>query len=117
MDINELTVGQLKTLQGLCNRLGDTNAGDDATPYEIGKCYLIRTVTFFHIGKLTAVYRGELILSDAAWVADTGKWSKAMQEGPDMLDEVEMHHGPVIVSRSAIVDAVEWKHPLPTETK
>jgi hypothetical protein len=48
MDINELTVGQLKEIQGLC---GASKAGSEY-PYKLGQAYPIRTVTHHYIGVL-----------------------------------------------------------------
>ena len=82
-------------------------------PYRIGQAYLIRTVTHYWTGRLIEVFPGELVITDAAWIADTGRWHVAMASG--VLSEVEpMPAGAVvIVSRGAIVDICEWAHALP----
>lgn len=84
-------------------------------PYKLQQNYLVRTVTMYHVGTLTSVYEHELVLEGCSWVADTGKFSTALTTGS--LSEVEVMPGPVIIGRGAVVDATEWKHPLPTETK
>jgi hypothetical protein len=85
-------------------------------PYTIGECYLIRTVTAYQTGRLVAVYQHELVLEDAAWIADTGRFHKALADGT--LNEIEpAPNGRVFVGRGAIVDVFPWKHPLPRETK
>lgn len=84
-------------------------------PYEIGKSYLIRTVTHYLTGKLEEVGDKELVLSTAAWIADTGRFHNALRDGT--LSEVEPMPGRVIVGRGAIVDVSEWNHPLPTVQK
>ena len=84
-------------------------------PYVIGQSYIVRTVTMYYTGKLEAVYPGELVFSEAAWVADTGRWSTALSSGK--LAEVEPYPGPCIVSRAAIVDVAPWPHPLPREVR
>jgi hypothetical protein len=85
--------------------------------FEIGKCYLIRTVTYFQLGRLIGFgnRNQELILENASWIADTGRFTQAMQTG-DFL-EVEMFHGKVIVNRGAIVDASEWGGRFPLVQK
>lgn len=83
--------------------------------WEIGKNYLIRTVTMIQLGKLKRVTDKELLLSDACWVADTGRFSEALEKGT--LKEVEMFQRDVIVNRGAIVDATEWLTDLPKTTK
>ena len=90
---------------------------DDTTrhPYTVGQTYIIRTVTMYYTGRLESVYPGELVLSDAAWIADTGRWSAALAIGK--LSEVEPYPGMCIVSRAAIVDASLWLHPLPRDVR
>lgn len=80
-----------------------------------GKNVIVRTVTYHYTGRLVAVTPdGGLVLEDAAWIGDSGRWAKALVTG--RLDEVEPYpDGPVVVS--AIVDVSEWRHPLPRETR
>jgi len=85
-------------------------------PYEIGKNYLIRTVTMIFTGRLVAVYDEELVIEDAAWIAETSRWSDCLNDGT--FNEVEPYpEGPVIVGRGAIVDVCIWSHALPRKQK
>jgi len=78
-------------------------------PYQIGKLYLIRTVTNYAIGRLTWVGPQELVLEDAAWVASTGRFEAALRTGE--LEEVEpWPDGEVVIGRGSIVDACLWPH-------
>ena len=70
-------------------------------------------MTYFILGRLQAVYPQELVLQEASWVADTGRFHEALSTG--RLNEVEPFIGAVMVGRAAIVDATEWGHPLPTK--
>jgi hypothetical protein len=81
----------------------------------VGKCYLIRSVTMYYTGRLVSVTDTDLVLEDAAWVADTGRFAMALLSGE--LNEVEPFCDPVIITRGAIVDATAWNHPLPREHK
>ena len=84
-----------------------------STPYQMGKSYLIRTVTMYYIGKLVAVHPQELVLEDAVWVADTGRFHQAVTRGE--LSEVEpFGTGCVIIGRGSLIDASVWAHPIPT---
>jgi hypothetical protein len=83
--------------------------------WEIGKNYLIRTVTMIQLGKLKKVTDKELLLSDACWVADTGLFTDALKDGK--LNEVEMFQRDVIVGRGGIIDATEWLTDLPKTRK
>lgn len=87
--------------------------GDDC-PFAIGKAYLIRTVTYHMLGKLESIKGNFLVLSDACWIADSGRFSKAIKDGE--LNEVEFV-GDAIVSMTAICDGFPWTHKLPKETK
>ena len=85
-------------------------------PYHIGKNYFIRTVTFYYTGKLVRVTAQELVLEQAAWIADTGRFAQALATGD--FSEVEPYPAhDLIVGRGAVVDAwlADWK--LPTQQK
>lgn len=74
-------------------------------PYEIGKIYLIRTVTMIDTGIVVAVTNQEIVLEEAAWIADTGRFTQAIEKAE--FNEVEpFPSGRVIVNRGAIIDAV-----------
>lgn len=85
-------------------------------PYIIGADYFIRTVTMAQSGKLVKVFQQELVLTNAAWVADTGRFTEALASGD--FSEVEMFPAgeEVIVGRGAISDAVQIKS-LPSVQK
>lgn len=83
--------------------------------WEIGLNYLIRTVTMIQLGTLVKVTDKELVLSNACWVADTGRFTQALEKGT--LNEVEMFQRNVIVSRGGIIDATEWLTNLPKTQK
>ena len=83
--------------------------------WKIGANYLIRTATMIDAGKLVAVTEHELVLEDASWIADTGRFGKALEKGT--FNEVEMFPaGQVIVGRGSLIDAVQISQ-LPTKTK
>ena len=83
----------------------------------IGKKYLIRTVTMILLGKLENITNQEFVLSEACWVADTGRFNEALSGGPEKLKEIEMLPGSVIVGRGSLIDACEWNHNLPKVSK
>lgn len=110
MDIDNLTIRELKHIQSLLK--GSVEA---THPYEIGKNYFIRTVTHHLTGKLIKVTSKELVLSDAAWIADDGRFHDALKTGN--LNEIEPFPSEVIVGRGALIDACLWNHALPREQK
>jgi hypothetical protein len=79
--------------------------------------YIIRTVTYFHIGKLQAVYDKELVLQPCVWLADAGQWSVALKTGAITAFEEFPFNDPVIVSREGLIDVAVWNHPIPQAPK
>lgn len=110
MDIEGLTLGQIREVQALCGSGGSTPCTTKTHSFVLGEKYLIRCVTHFQLGRLKAVTDSDLVLSEASWVADTGRFNEAIQKGS--ISENEPFHGDCIVSRGAIVDAVVWPHDL-----
>ena len=82
----------------------------------IGKNYFMRTVTYALTGKLVEVSPTEIVLVDAAWIADTDRYADSMKSGE--FREVEPYPDGqlVLVNRTAIVDATTIKT-LPREQK
>lgn len=87
----------------------------NGVPFEIGSAYLIRTVTMTLTGRVTAVIGPFLVLEDAAWIANTGRFSECIGEGT--VEECEPVQVSVRVSIPSIVDAYDWTHVLPRNTK
>lgn len=86
-----------------------------SSSFEVGKNYLIRTVTHYYTGQLATVTDSDLVLTNAAWIPDTGRFSDCLQNST--VVECEPFVNPVIVSRGAIVDATLWGGQLPTVKK
>jgi hypothetical protein len=111
MNIDELTIGQAKQLAAL---LG--NAPAASGPFEIGKAYFFRTVTHHDLGRVVAVYPTEIVIEDASWIADDGRFGEALASGK--LNEIEpFPAGPVVIGRGSIIDAALWPHALPRTVK
>lgn len=89
--------------------------GSKSHSFEIGKAYLIRTVTMHYTGRVVAVTDSDVLLEDAAWIADTGRFADSLESGE--LSEIEPYPGRVAVCRGAIVDFSEWPHKLPRTQK
>lgn len=104
--IEDLTIAQAREIAALLNPPAAPQAAkSEDSHWEIGKPYLIRTVTMIDTGRLVAVTDKELILEDAAWIADTGRFSEAVAKAE--FGEVEpFPDGKVIIGRGAIIDAV-----------
>lgn len=85
--------------------------------YEVGKAYLVETVTKYWLGKIVRVTPTELVLETAGWVADTGRYNVTLREGLRRrgYEEYEPVPGQVIIGRGSIVNVVEWQHEIPKE--
>ena len=83
--------------------------------FTVGTKYLIRTVTMYYTGLLTSVTDTDLVLSRAAWIADTGRFFTALKTGE--LNEVEPFIHDVIIPRAVVIDATQWDHALPEVQK
>ena len=93
---------------------GEDSGPSCSGPFEIGKAYLIRTVTYHQIGIVKDIQGDFLVLKDASWIADSGRFSECISKG--IFSEVE-YVGPMILNKTAIVDAFPWENKVPRETK
>ena len=89
--------------------------------FEIGKNYLIRTVTHIDVGKLIQVTDKELVITNASWIADTGRFMNCIKDGIESQTSSEIEPFPekanVIIGRGSIIDMVEYNHKLPSIQK
>ena len=100
MNIDSLTIGEASQLAQMFTKFAE------GSPWQIGQNYLIRTVTMIQTGRLVSVSSQELVLEDAAWIPDTGRFADALQSCK--FGEVEpFPQGPVIIGRGAVIDAVQ----------
>lgn len=97
---DELTIGEAKQLASMFPECAQ------ASPWVIGKNYFIRTVTMFQTGRLVHVTEHELVIENAAWIADTGNFADALKTGK-FLEVEPFPEGQVIVGRGAVIDAVQ----------
>jgi len=111
MNIDDLTLGQIKEIQSMA----DGRTKSPAHPYIIGQAYMICTVTRYYTGTLRQVTEHELVLEDAAWIAHTGRYNEALTTGE--LTSVEPIPHPVIIGRGSVVEASHWVHDLPKKVK
>ncbi len=101
VNIDDLTLGEARRLASAFTYQPSTEH-----PYEIGKNYLIRTVTMIDTGKVVQVTQQEIVLESAAWIADTGRFSGALQSCN--FNEVEpFPEGRVIIGRGSVIDAIQ----------
>lgn len=108
--LDALTIGDARELARMFSGVAPAVSGLPAStePWEIGKIYLIRTVTMIDLGRLVAVTPQELVLEEAAWIADTGRFADALAKCD--FGEIEpFPDGRVIVGRGSVIDAVQMR--------
>ena len=81
----------------------------------IGKKYFVRTLSYHYVGVLKGLNDNSMVLGDASWVADSGRFNQALANGT--LSEVERYPGDVILNRNVVVDSSICSHSLPKESK
>lgn len=74
--------------------------------FKIGEQYFIRTVTYHAVGVCIDITDGFVVLSNAMWVADSGRLSNALNEGIEKQSqsELEPYPGNLNININSIVD-------------
>lgn len=90
--------------KALCNKI-KAPAGD--SPFELGACYFIRTVTHYFTGRLIEVWDQEIVLEDACWIADTGRFNEFVAGKTFNESEPFPKGARVIIGRGSIIDMTE----------
>ena len=110
MDLDNMTFGDFK-------RLSAAFSGGVAPSHslEVGRSYLIRTVTFYFVGEVRVVTDSDIVLDCSSTVYDTGRYGEALANGT--LKELEFCGDGKIVSRGGVIDCDPWNHDLPKATK
>jgi len=80
----------------------------------VGKKLFIRTVNYHHIGKVDKIVGNFLFMKNTVWVADSGRFMNAIENGE--LNEVEPV-GDWFININAITDFGIWKHNIPKDQK
>jgi hypothetical protein len=109
IQISDETYERLKDQLGL-----DATETLDSLDSMVGQCWFIRTVTYHTVGRIMKRIGGFFLLSGAAWVPDSGRFTQAIKNGT--LNEVEPI-GTCMVQIACIVDMFPWKHKLPMDQK
>lgn len=105
MNLNDLTLGQIKELQAIFSGANHVSS-EKPCPFEVGEKYLIRTVTFTLTGQVKSKVGDFIVLEQADWIADTGRFSLALED-QEKFSEVEPFKNDAIVAKTAIVDATK----------
>jgi hypothetical protein len=81
-------------------------------PFQVGKTYIVRTVSFANVGKLKSVVGNWLIMAAASWIADTGSWSDCLTKAHS-FKMVEPFKDDVYINLDAVIDATPFNQELP----
>jgi hypothetical protein len=84
----------------------------------LGKKYLIETVTKYFTGVLQRITDRDIVLNNAAWIAETGRYHDALSNYrfPDNAEiEPLRPEAEVVIRTDSIVLCVEWKGDLPVK--
>ena len=90
---------------------------DNKHPYDVGKNYIVRTVTMIYTGKLVEVGSQELVLVDAAWIPETERYSQFVESGAVKECEPYPSGRRVLIGRGSVCDAVVLEKELPRSQK
>lgn len=106
---------KLKMIEAILCGCGEQEGERVGLPFVIGEKIFVRTVTHHLTGRVKSVCGKFITLSDAAWIADDGRFSQAINEGK--LGEVEPVNCDVRLNAETIIDVYSWAHDLPRVQK
>lgn len=112
MNINDLTLGQIKEIKAMC---GGVENAQQEMPFKIGEAYLFRTVTHIEVGRVVRI-KGQFVeLEEASWIADTGRYHNCLEKG--IFSEVEPYPLYTGINTQSLINYAPWPHALPKEQK
>lgn len=98
---------ELKDLVELLSANKKTKA---VSPFTVGECYFIRTVTMYYVGRLKRISGQWLILEDASWICDTGRFHDFLKDGK--CNEYEAFIDNIYVPVGSVIDITKWNHAI-----
>ena len=101
INIDDLTIAQVKEIKNMLN-----SDIDKKTPFKIGENWLFRTVTHIDTGKIKAIHGNLITLEQAAWIADTGRFSDSLND-TSLFNEVEPYKNDCVINIDALIDATK----------
>lgn len=113
MNIEELTLKQIRELQSLiAPSLGAARGCPQSHPL-IGKNVIVRTVTMIYTGRFEGITQQDYILVDCSWIPETDRFMQFVAEGKVRECEPYPDGLPVYINRGALLDVCELVKPLP----
>ena len=81
-----------------------SNSSETLTEYEIGKPYTLMTVLGWYKGILVSETDKTLTLTNASWVAESGRFSEYVKDDSNVKEEEPFEeHTKLIVERSSLI--------------
>lgn len=117
INVNDMTIGQVKELAALIGLGNAPASGLGKPPIPVGAKVFIRLVTHHYTGRVVSSTDREVVLVEASWIADDGRFMQAMAEGK--FNEVEPYPVDmrVHINRDAECDWCEVAWDLPRSQK
>lgn len=112
---------EIQEIQKLLSKLSENNQSlqlqieQPEIPFQIGKSYLIRTVTLYYTGRIKDIKGKFIQLEEAAWIPDTGRWKEATENGT--FNEIEPFANDPWINTDSTIDFQEITYKLPTNQK
>jgi hypothetical protein len=113
MNINDLTLGQIRELQSIIV----AESAQHLSNYPVGKNVIVRTVTMIYTGRLQEVTATDLVLVDCSWIPETERFMQFVANGAVKECEPYPEGLPVYINRGALLDMCELKAELPRSQK
>lgn len=114
INIDDLTIGQLKQIQSLSFCGEKTKIDIDPL---VGKNVIIRTVSMIYTGLLVGVNDKEFILEKCSWIPETDRYAQFVADGKVKQCEPFPELLRVYVNRDALMERCELKSELPRSQK
>ncbi len=80
-----------------------------------GQAYYVETFGKAWVGRVCDATETEVVLENAAWVADTGRYHTFLSTGRSEQVEVEPTTQRVTIPLAYVSSKMDWPHPLFTE--
>ena len=88
---------------------------DKPTPFKVGNKHLFRTVTHYLTGEIVDVVGDFILITNAAWIADTKRYADIFVKGFTPEAEIEPYPDGMVVplNMNSLIDAPPWEFDLP----
>jgi len=116
MNIDELTVGQIKQIQAMTANCGP--GYEKRHFFRVGQAYFVRSVTHHYLGTVESICELGVVMTGCVWIPDDGRFHKLMAgEWTDQSEREPYGNVCVMLFFGAILDASEWAGEVPKEVK